>query len=29
VSDYGCQIDSYLRKIEKENQLKADHLARH
>jgi hypothetical protein len=29
VSDYGCQIDSYLRKIEKDNQVKADHLARH
>lgn len=29
VSEYGCQIDSYLRKIEKDNQLKADHLARH
>jgi hypothetical protein len=29
VSDYSCQIDSYLRKIEKDNQLKADHLALH
>jgi Cyclin, N-terminal domain len=29
VSDYVCSIDSYLRKIEKESQLKPDHLARH
>ena len=29
VSDYACSIDSYLRKIEKESQLKADHLAAH
>ena len=29
VSDYACSIDSYLRKIEKDNQLKPDHLARH
>lgn len=29
VSDYGCLIDSYLRKIEKENQLRPDHLSNH
>jgi len=29
VSDYVCSIDSYHRKIEKDSQLKPDHLAHH
>jgi cyclin B/cyclin A len=29
VADYGCKIDSYLRKIEKDSSLKSDHLSNH